>query len=63
MTTTSMHFTCPRCHGSQYRTSPFDMTESNPYGAKCIFCKSAMMARTVVYTPDVHADKRLVGAR
>jgi hypothetical protein len=39
------------------------MTESNPYGAKCIFCKSVMMARAVVYTPDVHADKRLVGAR
>jgi hypothetical protein len=39
------------------------MTESNPYGAKCIFCKSVMMARAVMYTPDVHADKRLVGAR
>ncbi|MFO5928139.1 cold-shock protein, partial [Klebsiella pneumoniae] len=31
------------CHGSQYRTSQFDVTEKNPFGAKCIFCKSAMM--------------------
>ncbi|MDY0970982.1 cold-shock protein [Siccibacter turicensis] len=40
--TAQIHFRCPCCHGSQYRTSPFDMTEKNPFGAKCIFCKSAM---------------------
>ncbi|EKZ5693398.1 cold-shock protein [Klebsiella quasipneumoniae] len=39
-----IHFRCPCCHGSQYRTSQFDVTEKNPFGAKCIFCKSAMMA-------------------
>ncbi|WOZ79702.1 cold-shock protein [Kosakonia sacchari] len=37
-----IHFRCPCCHGSQYRISSFDMTEKNPAGAKCIFCKSAM---------------------
>ena len=31
------------CHGSQYRTSAFDVTERNPLGAKCIFCKSTMI--------------------
>nr|WP_193568788.1 cold-shock protein [Citrobacter sp. NCU1] len=38
-----IHFWCPCCHGSQYRTSTFDVTERNPFGAKCIFCKSTMM--------------------
>ncbi|WP_330998788.1 cold shock small protein YmcF [Intestinirhabdus alba] len=38
-----IHFRCPCCHGSQYRTSTFDVTESNPFGAKCIFCKSPMI--------------------
>jgi hypothetical protein len=28
---------------SQYRTSVFDVTTKNPLGAKCIFCKSAMV--------------------
>ncbi|XTZ39147.1 cold-shock protein [Salmonella enterica] len=37
-----IHFRCPCCHGSQYRISNFDMSEKNPFGAKCIFCKSAM---------------------
>ncbi|MCZ3383530.1 MULTISPECIES: cold shock small protein YmcF [Enterobacteriaceae] len=37
-----IHFRCPCCHGSQYRISSFDITEKNPAGAKCIFCKSAM---------------------
>ncbi|WLI79051.1 cold-shock protein [Kosakonia sp. H02] len=41
--TNRIHFRCPCCHGSQYRISSFDMTEKNPAGAKCIFCKSAMM--------------------
>ena len=36
-------FRCPCCHGSQYRTSAFDVTERNPLGAKCIFCKSTMI--------------------
>ncbi|UYU33815.1 cold shock small protein YmcF [Siccibacter colletis] len=40
--TDQIHFRCPCCHGSQYRTSAFDVTENNPFGAKCIFCKSAM---------------------
>ncbi|MDA3131283.1 MULTISPECIES: cold shock small protein YmcF [Enterobacteriaceae] len=38
-----IHFRCPCCHGSQYRTSHFDVSEQNPFGAKCIFCKSAMV--------------------
>lgn len=42
--TAHIHFRCPCCHGSQYRTSAFDMTEKNPHGAKCIFCKSSMVA-------------------
>ncbi|POT56587.1 cold-shock protein [Citrobacter amalonaticus] len=40
--TLHIHFKCPRCHGSQYRTSVFDVSEKNPFGAKCIFCKSIM---------------------
>ncbi|MBX4562034.1 cold-shock protein, partial [Klebsiella pneumoniae] len=24
-----IHFRCPCCHGSQYRTSQFDVTEKN----------------------------------
>ncbi|WP_412778997.1 hypothetical protein [Morganella psychrotolerans] len=35
-------FKCPCCSGSQYRTSQFDISLSNPRGAKCIFCKTAM---------------------
>ncbi|WP_372451303.1 cold shock small protein YmcF [Cedecea davisae] len=35
-------FQCPSCGGSQYRTSSYDVRESNPHGAVCIFCKSAM---------------------
>ncbi|EPC5664413.1 cold shock small protein YmcF [Citrobacter koseri] len=38
-----IHFRCPCCHGSQYRTSVFDVTDRNPSGAKCIFCKSPMV--------------------
>ncbi|ELO4977690.1 cold-shock protein [Escherichia coli] len=41
--TQHLHFSCPCCHGSQYRTSAFDVTERNPLGAKCIFCKSTMI--------------------
>ena len=37
------HFRCPCCHGSQYRTSSFDVSDRNPFGAKCIFCKSMMI--------------------
>ncbi|WP_318366115.1 hypothetical protein [Enterobacter sp.] len=59
----SMHFTCPRCHGSQYRTSHFDVTESNPFGAKCIFCKSVMVARMHGYTGVASTDKNSVGLR
>ncbi|WP_126358411.1 cold shock small protein YmcF [Cedecea lapagei] len=38
----NLQFQCPSCGGSQYRTSPYDVRESNPHGAVCIFCKSAM---------------------
>ncbi|HAW1844370.1 TPA: cold-shock protein [Escherichia coli] len=41
--TQHLHFRCPCCHGSQYRTSAFDVTERNPLGAKCIFYKSTMI--------------------
>ncbi|MEP9308509.1 cold-shock protein [Enterobacter cloacae] len=41
--TSYIHFRCPCCHGSQYRTSAFDVSEKNPFGAKCIFCKSPMI--------------------
>ncbi|MGM3174355.1 hypothetical protein [Dickeya lacustris] len=37
------YFKCPCCQGSQYRTSSFDVSAQNPYGAKCIFCKSVMV--------------------
>ncbi|WP_418134985.1 cold-shock protein [Citrobacter braakii] len=47
--TDHIYFKCPCCHGSQYRTSHFDVTEKNPFGAKCIFCKSSMI------TPDNYA--------
>ncbi|MFK3712833.1 MULTISPECIES: cold-shock protein [Leclercia] len=39
----NIHFRCPCCHGSQFRTSAFDVSEKNPHGAKCIFCKSSMI--------------------
>ncbi|MEN0581240.1 cold-shock protein [Phytobacter palmae] len=39
----NIHLRCPKCHGSQYRVSHFDVTETNPYGAKCIFCKNIMV--------------------
>ncbi|MES0263653.1 cold shock domain-containing protein [Citrobacter sedlakii] len=41
--TPHIHFRCPCCHGSQYRTSAFDVTEKKPFGAKCIFCESVMV--------------------
>ncbi|WP_440867818.1 cold shock small protein YmcF [Symbiopectobacterium purcellii] len=37
---------CPCCHGSQYRTSHFDVSPWNPHGAKCIFCKSIMQVES-----------------
>ncbi|MDU3301478.1 MAG: cold-shock protein, partial [Enterobacter ludwigii] len=46
------------CHGSQYRTSIFDVSEKNPYGAKCIFCKSTMTfadrpdSQTKIFAPS-----------
>ncbi|MGL4725506.1 MAG: cold-shock protein [Scandinavium sp.] len=48
--TDSIHFRCPCCHGLQYRTSSFDVSEKNPHGAKCIFCKSAMVTFDNIYT-------------
>ena len=41
--TSYIHFRCPCCHGSQYRTSVFDVSEKNPFGAKCIFFYLPMM--------------------
>ncbi|WP_143806316.1 cold shock small protein YmcF [Pantoea latae] len=43
MTLSARRFRCPSCQSSQYRVSAFDQCKSNPYGAKCIFCKSAMV--------------------
>jgi hypothetical protein len=40
----SISMRCPHCLGSQYRKSAFDVSEKNPAGAKCIFCKTAMVA-------------------
>ncbi|MTD40887.1 cold-shock protein [Erwinia sp. CPCC 100877] len=40
----SLILRCPCCQGSQFRTSHFDVSERNPYGARCIFCKSVMIA-------------------
>ncbi|MCA1178320.1 hypothetical protein LBW90_21870 [Pantoea rwandensis] len=34
---------CPQCQGSQYRKSVFDVSQKNPHGATCIFCKSMMI--------------------
>ncbi|WP_425435734.1 cold-shock protein [Pantoea rwandensis] len=34
---------CPQCQGSQYRKSVFDVSQKNPHGAICIFCKSMMI--------------------
>ncbi|WP_441339537.1 cold shock small protein YmcF [Pantoea sp. GL120224-02] len=34
---------CPQCQGSQYRKSVFDVSQKNPHGATCIFCKSSMI--------------------
>ncbi|MCE0491549.1 hypothetical protein LU196_16050 [Pantoea sp. Mb-10] len=39
---------CPACQGSQYRQSIFDISSKNPMGAKCIFCKAAMMRHTAM---------------
>ncbi|MFG1172354.1 hypothetical protein AAFN90_01875 [Erwiniaceae bacterium CAU 1747] len=36
---------CPSCFSVQYRFSHLDITKLNPYGAKCIFCKSIMTTR------------------
>ncbi|EKM6456973.1 cold-shock protein [Cronobacter dublinensis] len=47
MIAAGLHFRCPACHGSQYRISRFDVTDKNPHGAKCIFCKAVMLAGNV----------------
>ncbi|WP_418384955.1 hypothetical protein [Xenorhabdus hominickii] len=38
-----MCFRCLCCKGSQYRRYLFDISESNSYRAKCIFCKAVML--------------------
>ncbi|WP_227741509.1 MULTISPECIES: hypothetical protein [Pantoea] len=43
MSLSARRFRCPCCQSSQYRVSAFDQSKSNPHGAKCIFCKSAMI--------------------
>ncbi|WP_312946745.1 cold-shock protein [Superficieibacter sp.] len=53
-----IQFRCPACHGSQYRTSHFDVTEKNRFGAKCIFCKTAMITGDGLDVPIMtHAPK------
>nr|WP_221192356.1 cold-shock protein [Atlantibacter sp. RC6] len=47
-----IHFRCPCCHGSQYRTSHFDVSAQNPFGAKCIFCKSPMVTLDNISTQN-----------
>nr|WP_235234412.1 MULTISPECIES: cold-shock protein [Mangrovibacter] len=42
------HLRCPRCQGSQYRVSSFDVKHGNPFGAKCIFCKADMVSGSTV---------------
>ncbi|MBW6055228.1 cold-shock protein [Escherichia coli] len=42
--TNHIHFRCPCCHGSQYRTSSFDVSDRNPFrGQNVSFCKSMMI--------------------
>ncbi|HGH5978265.1 TPA: hypothetical protein ACJI8J_001629 [Kluyvera georgiana] len=48
----NIHFRCPCCHGSQYRTSIFDVSERNPFGAKCIFCKTNMVPNETTVIKD-----------
>ncbi|HFZ0576730.1 cold-shock protein [Klebsiella aerogenes] len=50
----NIHFRCPCCHGSQYRTSHFDVSEKKPFGAKCIFCKSDMVTFDNIESIDVY---------
>ncbi|WP_150105841.1 cold-shock protein [Pantoea sp. At-9b] len=46
MTSVANRLRCPHCQSSQYRTSAYDISSKNPHGAKCIFCKSVMVALT-----------------
>ena len=48
----TIHFRCPCCHGSQYRTSIFEKKKKNPHGAKCIFCKSSMTTLDHLIVPN-----------
>ncbi|EEB45083.1 TPA: hypothetical protein ACS7XE_000939 [Providencia alcalifaciens] len=36
---------CLCCKGTQYKRYHFEVTKSNPSGAKYIFCKSTMQAQ------------------
>ena len=58
----NIHFRCPCCHGSQYRTSNYDVSESNPFGAKCIFCKSSMITLDNI-APYISAKATVAGLR
>ncbi|MCI1034256.1 hypothetical protein EDF75_2448 [Raoultella sp. BIGb0149] len=60
--TDHIHFRCPCCHGSQYRTSNYDVSESNPFGAKCIFCKSSMITFDNI-APYISAKATVSGLR
>ncbi|GAB82738.1 hypothetical protein [Shimwellia blattae] len=56
--TLNIHFRCPCCHGSQYRTSVYDVSEKNPAGAKYIFCKSDMAfadTKIIINKPSAHS--------
>ncbi|WP_437887236.1 cold shock small protein YmcF [Phytobacter sp. V91] len=55
----TMHLRCPTCHGSQFRSSPFDVSENNPHGAKCIFCKSNMVENVNFCAPTVRPTIKL----
>lgn len=41
----NLRLKCPNCSSCQYRQSPYDISVINPYGAKCIFCKTVMMKK------------------
>ncbi|WP_455863872.1 cold shock small protein YmcF [Pantoea agglomerans] len=45
-----IRFKCPSCHGCQFRLSPHNITQKNPHGANCIFCKAGMQASAQTLT-------------
>lgn len=49
----NIHFRCPCCHGSQYRTSHFDVSEK-PLRREMHFCKSDMVTFDNIESIDVY---------